>query len=99
VYGVLADPRQAASVRALAWVGRVHDRAFARAWEVQGELTTKGQHRSAGPVDLHALIILHNYSFMYRGRPMRPCRAEGALSEGESQGERASLSLASQATV
>ena len=33
------------------WVP-VHDRAFARAWEVQGELTTKGQHRSAGPVDL-----------------------------------------------
>jgi hypothetical protein len=33
------------------WVP-VHDRAFARAWEVQGELTEKGQHRSAGPVDL-----------------------------------------------
>ena len=33
------------------WVP-VHDRAFARAWEIQGELTTKGQHRSAGPVDL-----------------------------------------------
>jgi predicted nucleic acid-binding protein len=25
---------------------------YARAWEVQGELTAVGQHRSAGPVDL-----------------------------------------------
>lgn len=33
------------------WVP-VHDRAFARAWEVQEELTTRGEHRSAGPVDL-----------------------------------------------
>lgn len=33
------------------WVP-VHDRAYARAWEVQGELTALGQHRSAGPVDL-----------------------------------------------
>ena len=33
------------------WVP-VHDRAFARAWEVQGDLTGRGQHRSAGPVDL-----------------------------------------------
>jgi predicted nucleic acid-binding protein len=30
----------------------VHDQAFARAWEVQGQLTARGQHRSAGPVDL-----------------------------------------------
>ena len=30
----------------------VHDRAYARAWEVQGQLTARGQHRSAGPVDL-----------------------------------------------
>ena len=30
------------------WVP-VHDRAFARAWEVQGDLTSQGQHRSAGP--------------------------------------------------
>ena len=49
------------------WVP-VHDRAFARAWEVQGELTGKGQHRSAGPVDLvvaataelHGLTLLHH---------------------------------------
>jgi predicted nucleic acid-binding protein len=33
------------------WVP-VHDRAYARAWEVQGQLTAFGQHRSAGPVDL-----------------------------------------------
>jgi predicted nucleic acid-binding protein len=33
------------------WVP-VHDRAYTRAWEVQGELTSKSQHRSAGPVDL-----------------------------------------------
>jgi predicted nucleic acid-binding protein len=30
----------------------VHDGAYARAWEVQGELTAVGQNRSAGPVDL-----------------------------------------------
>ena len=36
---------------AFCWIP-VHDRAFARAWEVQGDLTAKGQHRSAGPVDL-----------------------------------------------
>ena len=49
------------------WVP-VHDRAFARAWDVQGELTNKGQHRSAGPVDLvvaataelHGLTLLHH---------------------------------------
>jgi predicted nucleic acid-binding protein len=36
---------------AFGWVP-VHDRAYARAWEVQGELTTRGQHRGPGPVDL-----------------------------------------------
>jgi len=36
---------------AFGWVP-VHDRAYARAWEVQGQLTARGQHRSAGPVDL-----------------------------------------------
>jgi predicted nucleic acid-binding protein len=49
------------------WVP-VHDRAFARAWEVQGELTSRSQHRSAGPVDLalaataelHGLTLLHH---------------------------------------
>ncbi len=49
------------------WVP-VHDRAFARAWDVQGGLTRQGQHRSAGPVDLivaataelHGLTLLHH---------------------------------------
>jgi predicted nucleic acid-binding protein len=49
------------------WVP-VHDRAFARACDVQGELTGKGQHRSAGPVDLvvaataelHGITLLHH---------------------------------------
>lgn len=49
------------------WVP-VHDRAFARAWAVQGDLTGLGQHRSAGPVDLvvaataelHGLTLLHH---------------------------------------
>ena len=49
------------------WVP-VHDRAFARAWEVQGELTSQGQHRSAGSVDLvvaataelQGLTLLHH---------------------------------------
>jgi predicted nucleic acid-binding protein len=36
---------------AFGWVP-VHDRAYARAWEVQGGLTARGQHRAAGPVDL-----------------------------------------------
>jgi predicted nucleic acid-binding protein len=36
---------------AFGWVP-VHDRAYSRAWEVQGDLTAKGEHRSAGPVDL-----------------------------------------------
>jgi hypothetical protein len=49
------------------WVP-VHDRAFARAWEVQDGLTSRGQYRSAGPVDLvlaataelHGLTLLHH---------------------------------------
>jgi hypothetical protein len=49
------------------WVP-VHDRAYARAWDVQGELTGKGAHRSAGPVDLvvaataelYSLTLLHH---------------------------------------
>lgn len=49
------------------WVP-VHDRAFARAQDVQGDLTRRGQHRSAGPVDLvvaataelHGLTLLHH---------------------------------------
>jgi predicted nucleic acid-binding protein len=49
------------------WVP-VHDRAFARAFEVQHGLTTKSQHRGAGPVDLvvaataelYGLTLLHS---------------------------------------
>lgn len=49
------------------WVP-IHDRAFSRALEVQDDLTGKGQHRSAGPVDLvvaataelHGLTLLHH---------------------------------------
>ncbi|GHC89321.1 ribonuclease VapC [Nocardiopsis terrae] len=41
---------------------------FARAWEVQRLLAARGEHRSAGPVDLlvaacaemHGLVLLHN---------------------------------------
>jgi predicted nucleic acid-binding protein len=33
------------------WVP-VDDRAYDRAWDIQGELTRRGQHRGAGPVDL-----------------------------------------------
>ena len=51
------------------WVP-VHVRAYSRAWEVQDDLTAKGQHRSAGPVDLvvaataelHGLTLLHHDS-------------------------------------
>ena len=61
-----------------------HDRAFARAWEVQGELTGRSQHRSAGPVDLvlaataelHGLALLHHdrdFGIVARvtGQPLR----------------------------
>jgi len=49
------------------WVP-MHDRAFSRARDVQGGLTSKSQHRSAGPVDLivaataelHGLTLLHH---------------------------------------
>jgi predicted nucleic acid-binding protein len=49
------------------WVP-VHDRAYSRAWEVQGDLAARGQHRSVGPVDLviaataelHGLALLHH---------------------------------------
>jgi predicted nucleic acid-binding protein len=48
------------------WVP-VPDRAFTRATEVQADLTSRGTHRSAGPVDLllaasaelHALVFVH----------------------------------------
>ena len=48
------------------WVP-VDDRAYDRAWQVQDMLTRRGQHRSAGPVDLvvaataelRGLVLLH----------------------------------------
>jgi predicted nucleic acid-binding protein len=48
------------------WVP-VDDRAYDRAWQVQDMLTRRGQHRSAGPVDLviaataelQGLVLLH----------------------------------------
>jgi len=51
------------------WVP-VHDRAFARAWDVQGELTSRGEHRSAGPVDLvvAATAELHGLTLLHRDR-------------------------------
>jgi predicted nucleic acid-binding protein len=60
--------RGIADLRALFGRVLVHDRAYARAWEVQGELTGRGQHRGAGPVDLvvaataelHGLTLLHH---------------------------------------
>ena len=52
---------------AFGWVP-VHDRAYARAREVQGELANTGKHRSARPVDLviaataelFGLTVLHH---------------------------------------
>ena len=49
------------------WVP-VDDRAFDRAWQVQEALTERGQHRSAGPIDLvvaataelQGLTLLHH---------------------------------------
>ena len=60
--------RGTADLRALfGWVP-VHDRAYGRARDVQGELTARAQHRGAGPVDLvvaataelHGLTLLHH---------------------------------------
>lgn len=52
---------------AFGWVP-VHDRAYSRAQEIQGDLTARGEHRGAGPVDLvvaataelHGLALLHH---------------------------------------
>lgn len=52
---------------AFGWVP-VHDQAYTRAWDVQTELTGKGTHSSAGPVDLvvaataelYGLTLLHH---------------------------------------
>ena len=51
------------------WVP-VDDRAFDRAWQVQEELTSQGQHRSAGPVDLvvAATAELQGLTLLHRDR-------------------------------
>jgi predicted nucleic acid-binding protein len=51
------------------WVA-VDDRAFDRAWQVQEELTSRGQHRSAGPVDLvvAATAELQGLTLLHRDR-------------------------------
>ena len=51
------------------WVP-VHDRAFNRALDVQQALTERGQHRSAGPVDLvmAATAELHGLTLLHRDR-------------------------------
>lgn len=51
------------------WVP-VDDRAYERAWRVQELLTRKGQHRSAGPVDLvvAATAELQGLTLLHRDR-------------------------------
>lgn len=51
------------------WVP-VDDRAYHRAWEVQDMLTARGQHRSAGPVDLlvAATAELQGLTLLHRDR-------------------------------
>jgi predicted nucleic acid-binding protein len=51
------------------WVP-VDDRAFDRAWQVQEALTERGQHRSAGPIDLvvAATAELRDLTLLHRDR-------------------------------
>ena len=51
------------------WVP-VDDRAYSRAWEVQNALTGRGQHRSAGAVDLvvAATAELQGLTLLHRDR-------------------------------
>ncbi|MEV1008194.1 PIN domain nuclease [Streptomyces sp. NPDC049881] len=51
------------------WVP-VDDRAYDRAWKVQEMLTKRGQHRSAGPVDLTvaATAELQGLTLLHRDR-------------------------------
>ncbi|MFD3485559.1 PIN domain nuclease [Streptomyces sp. NPDC058665] len=51
------------------WVP-VDDRAYSRAWQVQEILTARGQHRSAGPVDLVAAATaeLQGLTLLHRDR-------------------------------
>jgi predicted nucleic acid-binding protein len=60
----IADLRQI-----FGWVP-VDDRAYDRAWRVQEALTQRGQHRSAGPVDLvvAATAELQGLALLHRDR-------------------------------
>lgn len=51
------------------WVP-VDDRAYTRAWQVQESLTARGEHRSAGPVDLivAATAELQGLTLLHRDR-------------------------------
>ncbi|MEU0543958.1 PIN domain nuclease [Nocardia sp. NPDC005978] len=74
----------------------VDDRAFQRAWEVQAELTRRGQHRGAGPVDLvvAATAELRGLTLLHRDRDFeciaavtgQPHRRLGAEVGGEARG-------------
>ncbi|MGV9412711.1 PIN domain-containing protein [Nocardia sp. NPDC003693] len=48
----------------------VDDRAYRRAWEVQEQLTKRGEHRGAGPVDLvvAAAAELRGLTLLHRDR-------------------------------
>lgn len=48
----------------------IDDRAYDRAWKVQEALTTRGEHRSAGPVDLvlAATAELQGLPLLHRDR-------------------------------
>ncbi|MEW2522400.1 PIN domain nuclease [Actinacidiphila alni] len=62
--------RNIADIRLLfGWVP-VDDRAYDRAWQVQGILTERGQHRSAGAVDLvvAATAELQGLTLLHRDR-------------------------------
>lgn len=66
-----ADRAQAIEdMRALFGWEPIDDRAYDRAWVVQGELTKRGQHRSAGPVDLilAATAELRGLTLLHRDR-------------------------------
>ncbi len=67
----LADrERTIADLRLLFGWEPVDDRAYDRAWEVQGHLTSRGLHRSAGPVDLvvAATAELRGLTLLHRDR-------------------------------
>ncbi|MEU1983777.1 PIN domain nuclease [Nocardia sp. NPDC019395] len=62
--------RLIADMRTLFGWEPVDDRAYTRAWEVQSLLTARGEHRSAGPVDLvvAATAELRGLTLLHRDR-------------------------------